>query len=82
METMNHLSEELKKSMIEMLNTGDKDKPYLVHKKKSYTKSDIQNEIANETEFGIEMMKNVVKLTIDLVSRNKKKIDGIDIIIE
>jgi hypothetical protein len=41
---------------------------------KSYTLNEILDEIRHETTVGKEFTNNLLKLTVDLVSRNKEKL--------
>lgn len=44
-------------------------------KGRSYSGNQMADEIENETEFGIQSIKSLISLTIELVSRDKLKID-------
>lgn len=54
----------------------DKDKPYLLSVSgKQYTLSGILKEVRLETDIGRSFSKSLLKLTIDLLSRNKESFD-------
>ena len=40
---------------------------------KSYSGTELANEVTNETQFGIELIDNLIQLTIDLLKRDKLK---------
>ena len=69
------LSEIIKQKLIDAYKSIGDDIALLTKDKKSYTGYAIANEIEKETEFGISMINNILKLTIDLLSRNKLEID-------
>ena len=59
----------LKKSIVSTYRKFGDEKT-LTNGNRSYTGNEIADEIENETKFGIEMIDNVIKLTIDLLKRN------------
>lgn len=65
---------ELKKLIIEGYRKYGDDKALVTKGKKSYTGFEMAKEIEDETEFGIEMLNNLIQLTIDLLKRNKMEI--------
>lgn len=72
MKNMNQESiNKLKQSMIETYRKFGDDKAILIKGKKSYTGNEIAEEIENETDFGIEMINSIIKLSIDLLKRDK-----------
>ena len=65
------LSLELKEVLInQFLEYGEQ--IVMAHSGGLYSGTKIAEHIRNETDFGIEMMGSVLKLTIDLVSRKKE----------
>ncbi|HMT01790.1 MAG TPA: hypothetical protein PKD00_00530 [Burkholderiales bacterium] len=63
-------AEHLKNIIVEGFKFyGDK---LIVHSNKSWSGKMIADEIEKETEYGLETIKDVVMLTIDLVMRSKK----------
>lgn len=62
---------ELKKLVVEGYRKYGDDKALVIKGKKSYTGFEMAKEIEDETEFGIEMVSNILQLTIDLLKRNK-----------
>ena len=64
------LTQKLKEKVVSrFLKFGD-DKALLIGKK-TYTGNEIAKEIEDETEFGVETINKLLKLTIDLVARGK-----------
>jgi len=51
------------------------DEPMLVSKGVKYSGNQIADNVFNETAFGIKIMNSLIKLTIDLVKRDKLNID-------
>lgn len=51
------------------------DVPYIVYGGRSFTGNQLADEVANETEVGLEIIGGVLRLSIDLMSRGKEKID-------
>jgi hypothetical protein len=49
-------------------------KPYMHIGPKSYTLKQLYEEVNTETEFGINFVKNMVKLALDLLHRGKRKL--------
>jgi DNA-binding NtrC family response regulator len=55
----------------------EKDKPYITSSDgKSYTLSELLQEIRHQTSFGKEIEKNILLLAIDLLTRGKEKLSG------
>lgn len=61
----------LQKLMVETYNKFGSESAIVSIGGKSWTGSAIAKEIEDETEFGIEMVDNMIQLTIDLVKRQK-----------
>ncbi len=61
---------------ISLHSPKEKDKPYLTTRSgKVYTLNDLLYQIRTQTEFGMTMERNILQLTIDLLSRNKEQVD-------
>lgn len=60
----------LKENLIKTYQRYGSDK-MLTYKGKSYSGIDLSKEIQDGTEFGIELITNMIELTIDLVKRDK-----------
>lgn len=70
---MQELSQRLKESLVNhLMDCQDLDEPYLYSNNKKWTKREIAEEIKNETEFGIKNIRNIMILSLDLMSRKKK----------
>ena len=54
-------------------NVYQKDTPIIVSNK-SYSVNQILEEVRQRTPFGIQFMQDIISLTIDLISRNKRKL--------
>jgi hypothetical protein len=76
------LTLKLKSKVISTYLKLGNDKVVLIKGDKSYTGHEIVDEITNETEFGVEMLNNLLSLTIDLVSREKLNIEPRPVISE
>ena len=64
-------AKELEKILVStFLKYGDKT-ALLIKGKRSYTGNEIAEEIKNGTELGIQMMENILKLSINLLMRDK-----------
>jgi hypothetical protein len=61
---------EIKKTMIDTYKKYG-DEKVLTRGRYSYTGNQLANEIENETEVGINMINSILKLTIDLLKRDK-----------
>lgn len=70
---MGEVVEELKKAVIEYLRKQD-DKPYVASSRGSFTTHELAKEIEDETETGVYVLKSLVVLATDQVSRGKKTI--------
>lgn len=64
--------EEIKNAIIAQYELYG-DKKILLIGDKSYTGNELALEIKNNTEIGKKQIENVVKLTVDLLARNKIK---------
>lgn len=67
----------IEKAMEEWIESQDKNKidnPLIIGAK-SYSMRQVLNEIKQRSTFGINFMKDVLNLTIDLIARGKRKID-------
>ena len=66
----------IKEALINWVNNSnhDIDKEYIISGSKSYSLRQVQEEVENETEFGIKLAKNMIQLTIDLLVRGKKQL--------
>lgn len=74
---MEKLLNDLKNQVISHLRKGDDlDKPYFGKGQKTYSKNDIINEIENNTDDGVEFLKNLVMLSLDLFDRGKEKLNN------
>jgi len=62
--------DELRNKLIEIFDKMP-DKPYLIIGKKSFTTKDLLKEVENKTKIGEELVENMLKLTLDLLSRQK-----------
>lgn len=69
---MQELTRKLKESLIDSLtrNQQNLNEPYLNKHGKLWTRKELSEEIRNETDFGIELMSNMLMLSIDIISRN------------
>lgn len=68
------LTEQLKQHVASIYRKKYGDNPALTQLKidgKTYTGNEIANEIENETDFGVEQLKKLLNLTIDLIQRQK-----------
>ena len=75
------LATKLKQAMIDNLQaqiTDDNtDKPYLIvrsHPVRTYTLTQLIEEVRNETEEGVKLINGIIKLSIDLLHRGKKEL--------
>lgn len=70
---MNELTKKLKDNIIKSLlsNEHNINDSYLLSKGRSWTRSQIAQEIENETEFGIDFMSDMLSLSLDLIARQK-----------
>ena len=66
-------TEALKKNIIRIF-TRMGDKKAVVIGNKSYSGIELANEVENETEIGIDMVNKLIRLTIDLLTRDKIKL--------
>ncbi len=67
------LTKALEKWIALELKRNNSDKPYLISMGgKSYTLTQILEEVKNETEFGNKIKISLIKMTIDLLLRNKE----------
>ena len=57
----------------------DNDKPYIFTGRKSFTRQEMAEEITNQTEVGLQMIENIIMLALDLVLRDKERIDNVTI---
>lgn len=64
----------LKNDLIKFLSEGDVDSPYIYTQGKMHSKKDLADEIANNTHTGKEIIKKLLFLTLDKLSRDKKGI--------
>jgi len=71
---MEKLALKLKSEVIKRLGSNEQvlDEPYMVAGEKSYTRRDILNEVENETDFGVQILTNMIMLAIDLTARGKR----------
>lgn len=63
--------ERLKELLISTYRKFGSEKAIVIKGGQSYTGDQIADEIQNETPFGMQMIDNIVKLTIDLLKRDK-----------
>lgn len=75
---MESLLNKVKKEIIETLQTGDLDAPYLQMGTITYTKKQMIQAIENESELGEKIICNILNLTLDLVNRGKEKLDDFE----
>jgi len=55
---------------------GDKDQPYMTSKEgRTYSLNQILREIRIQSDFGKKLEKNMIELTIDMLTRNEEQID-------
>lgn len=74
---MNELTKLLKESLIKHIlsvKLDELDKPYMSSSQGSFSRRELAKEIDFETEIGIEIMKKLLFLTVDLLERGKEKI--------
>lgn len=64
--------EELREKLVSIFSEME-DKPYLLANGKSWTTKELMSEIKNKTKFGEELVENTLRLTLDLLSRQKIK---------
>jgi hypothetical protein len=71
--TMNELALKLKDSLVAALtrNSHNLDTPYLIKGDKTYTRLELAAEIKAETPEGIEQLTNILRLALDLMTRQK-----------
>lgn len=70
---LNKLTKELKESVI---NTYKKiGENNAIHSCKQYTGNEVASEIENETEFGVNILSSLIKLSIELVKRQKETLE-------
>lgn len=74
MSELNKLSSEIKEMTIKAYKKFGDDRS-LVTKGRAFTGNEIAAEVENETEFGIEIVTSLVRLSIDLIKRQKESID-------
>ena len=56
---------------------NEKNSPYITSRDgRTYTLNELLKEIRKQSQFGMEMEKDILVLAIDMLSRGKKKIDG------
>ena len=74
-----YINNDISSALEEWINAHSqeqKEKPYLVLADgKQLTLNDIQKEIRLQTPIGMHFSKNLLKLTIDLISRNKEQLN-------
>ena len=58
---------------LENHSEEERNKPYLSTSEKTYSMNNLIKEIKEQSEFGEKVVLNIVKLTIDLLVRNKIK---------
>lgn len=75
---METLLTKLKKNIIKHLRQDDLDIPYLNSGVKTYTRRELIAEIELESNIGSDLISNLVVLTLDLVDRNKEKLEQFD----
>lgn len=70
--------ERLKEGIIKSLcmNEQNANEPYLLARGKSYTRPQIAEEINNNTDFGNQMVNNMLMLALDLIARGKEDKGG------
>ncbi len=70
---MNELTIKLKNEVVKQLtkNQQNIDDDYVVKGNKTYSRRELATEIINETQFGIELLANVIVLAIDLTARQR-----------
>ena len=71
---INKLSKELKDLTVATYKKFGDDKG-LVTRGKSYTGNEVASEIENETEMGMHILGSLLSLSINLVKRQKEKLD-------
>lgn len=73
---LNQLTIELKTAILVSLFTEKMDEPYMRNSHgKIYTREEVYSEIEKETDFGIDILSNMIRLALDLVVRGKEKIE-------
>lgn len=65
------LLERLKLTLINDLTAKCDGKPYLFTHGKNYTRSQLAKELTLETEVGLETLKKMILLALDMTSRGK-----------
>jgi hypothetical protein len=68
---MNELSQKLKAIAASTYSKFGEEKSILIRGYKAYTGKEIAKEIEDETELGMRILSGLLKLTIDLVKRDK-----------
>lgn len=70
---MNELSLKLKKEVVRQLTKNEQimDEKYLYKGGKVYTRKELAVEIEAETEFGIDLLAEMITLAIDISTRQK-----------
>lgn len=68
--------DQLKQLMITTYERYGNEKALLIKGERSYTGYEISKEIREETEFGLEVFELLIKLTLDLLKRNKLAINN------
>lgn len=61
--------------LIETLKSGDQSKPYLTIGNKSYNRAQLIEHIQQQDDIGMKIISNVLSLSMDLLSRGKRKIE-------
>jgi hypothetical protein len=73
---MNELSKELKDLTVATYKKFGEDKG-LVTRGKAYTGNEVAYEIENETELGMNILRSLLSLSIDLIKRQKESLDEV-----
>ena len=74
---MEDLVQRFKDSMVKTMLNVKEDKldiHYMTSSQGSFTRREMANEIANETEVGKRQMESMLRLTVDLLERGKEKV--------
>lgn len=74
---MNELSNRLKNAIVsDILNKKQNllDEHYVTSSQGSFTRRELAEEIKNETEVGMQVVEDILKLTLDLLHRQKETI--------
>jgi len=72
---MDTLVNELKQEVVDTLKKFGDEKAVILKGRRSWTGFEAAKEVEEETEFGKDFLKNLLRLSLDLVKRQKESIE-------